>query len=69
MTSKKVLGLILFLGFIVIYSFAAMLLAVHILPDNRWVDLLFYPVVGILWIFPAMKILRFMLPGDPSDQE
>jgi hypothetical protein len=69
MTIKKVIALICFLAFIIVYSFAAMLLAVHVLPDNRWVELLFYPVVGILWIFPAMKILRFMLPGADADQQ
>lgn len=67
MTQKKIIGLFAFLLFIVVYSFAVMLLAVHYLPDNRWIELLFYPIVGVVWIFPAMKILRFMLPGADED--
>lgn len=67
MHKRKILGLFLFLALIVIYSFAAMLFAVHLLPDNRWVELAFYPVVGVIWIFPAMKIVRLMLPGKDEE--
>ncbi|OUR80712.1 hypothetical protein A9Q83_00260 [Alphaproteobacteria bacterium 46_93_T64] len=67
MKNRKVIGLFLFLAFVVIYSFAAMLLAVHVLPDNKWAELAFYPIVGVVWIFPAMKIVRLMLPGDETE--
>jgi len=66
MHRRKILGLVLFLVLVVVYSFAAMLVAVHLLPDNKWAELAFYPVVGVVWIFPAMKIVRLMLPGDPE---
>ncbi|WP_169567166.1 DUF2842 domain-containing protein [Sneathiella limimaris] len=68
MKRKKLLGLFLFLVFITVYVFAVMLLAVHVLPDNRWVELIFYPIAGIVWIFPAKSLVRLMLPGDDSSQ-
>ena len=64
MKRRKLLGLVLFLIFITVYIFSAMLLAIHILPDNRWVEMVFYPIVGVIWIFPAMRIIRMMLPGE-----
>lgn len=64
MKRRKLLGLVLFLIFITVYIFSAMLLAVHVLPDNRWVELVFYSIAGVIWIFPAMKLIRMMLPGE-----
>ena len=64
MKRRKLLGLVLFLIFITVYIFSAMFLAVHVLPDNRWVELVFYPIAGVIWIFPAMKLIRMMLPGE-----
>ncbi|GLQ05373.1 DUF2842 domain-containing protein [Sneathiella chinensis] len=64
MKSRKIAGLLLLLVLLTVYPLGVMLLAVNILPDNRWVELLFYPVAGILWIFPAMKIIKWMQSGQ-----
>jgi predicted membrane channel-forming protein YqfA (hemolysin III family) len=69
MKTRKLIGLLAVLIFITLYCFAGMLLAVNFLPDNRWVELVFYPVVGILWIFPVMKIIRFMEYTGDADAE
>jgi len=67
MKPPKVLLLLLFVAFVIVYSFVAMLIAIKIIPDAWWAELMFYPVAGILWIFPAMKILRPLLPGNIQD--
>jgi uncharacterized protein DUF2842 len=58
--TRKFIGLLLILVLIVVYSFAAMLIAVHLLPENKLVELMYYAIVGIGWIFPAMWIIRWM---------
>jgi len=65
--SRKAFGMLLILIFLTVYCFGAMLLAVNFLPDNRWVQLIFYPIAGVLWIFPVMKIVDFMQPPEDDD--
>jgi uncharacterized membrane protein len=51
---KKLIGTVLILFWIVIYSLIAMRLAVAILPGANWlVSLLFYAAAGLLWIIPV----------------
>lgn len=64
MKMRKLAGLMLLLLLVVVYSFGAMLIAVHLLPESRVAEFVYYPVVGILWIFPAMKIVKWMQPAE-----
>ena len=59
------LGLILGLG---LYALLVMRLAIAVLPDNRIAEALFYLVTGIVWIFPAAKLTKWMqdLPPVPD---
>ncbi|WP_169543398.1 DUF2842 domain-containing protein [Sneathiella aquimaris] len=66
MNGRKLAGLMLLLLLVVVYSFAGMLMAIHLLPDSKWAELIYYPVIGIMWIFPAMKIIAWMQPKDPE---
>jgi uncharacterized membrane protein len=51
---KKLIGTVLILFWIVIYSLIMMRLAVAILPEAGWlVSLLFYAAAGLLWIIPV----------------
>jgi uncharacterized membrane protein len=51
---KKLIGTVLILLWITIYSLIVMRLAVDILPEANWfVTLLFYAVSGLLWIIPV----------------
>jgi uncharacterized protein (DUF983 family) len=60
--SRRFLGVILLLVFVVAYAFMSMLVAIALLPDQpQWVHLLYYTVAGLLWAFPAMQIIRHML--------
>jgi hypothetical protein len=51
-----------------IYALLATRLAVAILPDQWAIDLLYYIVAGTLWIFPAIRLTRWMqdLPPPPD---
>lgn len=64
MKMRKLTGLLMLLLLVVVYSFGAMLIAVNLLPESRLVDFIYYPVVGVLWIFPAMKIVKWMQPAE-----
>lgn len=67
MTSRKIIGICLLLVLLAFYSAGAMMLAVNFLPDSRWAELAYYPLAGILWIFPAMKIIRWMQPAEQDE--
>ncbi len=61
---RKVVGLIVLIVLLIVYSFAAMQIAVNFLPESRWAELVYYPLVGVIWIFPAMKIVKWMQQSD-----
>ncbi|MEH6404879.1 MAG: DUF2842 domain-containing protein [Sneathiella sp.] len=67
MTSRKIAGLCILLALLLFYSAGAMMLAVNYLPDSRWAELAYYPFAGVLWIFPAMKIIKWMQPPENED--
>ncbi len=51
---KKLIGTILILLWIMVYSLIVMRLAVDILPGANWLlSLLFYAAAGLLWIIPV----------------
>jgi hypothetical protein len=52
-TAVLVLGLI-------VYSLLVMRLAVDVLPEHWAVQAVFYLVAGVLWIFPAARLTRWM---------
>jgi len=37
-----------------------MYIAVNFLPESKIAELIYYPVAGVIWIFPAMKIVKWM---------
>jgi uncharacterized protein YacL len=55
-------GLILGLA---IYALLVMRLAIAVLPDNQLVQAIFYLVTGIVWIFPAAKLTKWMQDLPP----
>ena len=51
---KKLIGTVLILLWILVYSLIAMRLAVAILPEAGWLtSLVFYAAAGLLWIIPV----------------
>jgi len=62
MKIRKFTGLVVLLVLLSVYCLLCMYIAVNWLPDSKLAELVYYPVVGVIWIFPAMKIVKWMQP-------
>ncbi|WP_028465567.1 MULTISPECIES: DUF2842 domain-containing protein [Nisaea] len=49
-------GIIMIVGLIA-YIAGVVTVANHMLPQHWLAELLFYPVAGFLWIFPAIRLI------------
>lgn len=59
--TKKLIGTILILVWIVIYSLLAMSVGVHVLPHaNGFLVFLYYLLAGTLWIIPVGLLFPWM---------
>jgi hypothetical protein len=60
--TRKLVGAILLLILIAVYSLLAMLAAVvlQVNEANKSVELLYYVVAGLLWVLPAGLIIKWM---------
>lgn len=57
--AKRTLAMALIITWIVFYCGLAVRLSEWLLPVHWTVDLLFYLVAGIAWIFPVRRLLRW----------
>ncbi|MEM8855048.1 MAG: DUF2842 domain-containing protein [Pseudomonadota bacterium] len=61
MRLRKLIGTVITVVFLVIYSFMAMLLAVRLLPGTSGlVQLAYYSVAGLLWVVPVGALISWM---------
>ena len=60
MSVRKITGLLALLILLSIYSLLCMYIAVNFLPESKIAEIIYYPVAGVIWIFPAMKIVKWM---------
>jgi len=59
--TKKLIGAIVILIWLPIYSLAATGVAMHVLPHARWfVTFLYYALAGTLWIVPIGLMFPWM---------
>lgn len=59
--TRTLVGTALLAVFLVVYALAAMAAAVMLqVIDNRWVEVAYYALAGLLWIFPAGLLIRWM---------
>ena len=59
--TKKLIGTILMLIWLIIHALVVSALAVRILPNAAWyVSLLFYVIAGLFWIVPIGLALPWM---------
>ena len=66
--TKKLIGAVLSLIWLVIYALFATGLAVRILPHAAWyVSLLFYALAGLLWMVPIGLALPWMYAEPKHD--
>ncbi|MBE7184999.1 MAG: DUF2842 domain-containing protein [Methylobacterium mesophilicum] len=65
---KKLIGTVLLIVLVIVYAVLATLIAVAQLSEaGPLVHLLYFFLTGILWIVPAMLIIKWMI-GKPEDQ-
>jgi hypothetical protein len=55
---------ILILG-LAVYAALVVMVATLLLPDRIVIDMVFYPVAGTLWIWPAARLTRWMNHAAP----
>lgn len=69
MRLKKLIGTILLVALVVIYALVATAVAVARLSDSgALVHLAFFLLTGVLWVLPAMGIIKWlMLPPRPKN--
>lgn len=66
---KKFAGMILLLVFLAFWALFTVAVAIKVLPDANWfVELLFYAVMGIVWIFPVRYLMVWMNTPGPGDE-
>lgn len=63
---RKFIGTIVIVTLVIVYALTATMLATLVL-DNRpwWAALVYFIVTGLLWIIPAMAIIKWMA-GPPA---
>ena len=66
MRMRKLIGTILLLVMITVYSLLAMMVAVvlQVNTTSDWVELVYYVVAGLLWVVPAAWIIWWMSRED-----
>lgn len=63
--TRKLVGAIALLVFLAVYALAAMMVAVVLqVSASKLVELIYYPVAGLLWVLPAMWLVRWMQRPD-----
>lgn len=64
--TRKFFGTIGLLVLATVWSLLGMALAqMPVVQDSKWVQALFYVVVGLGWVLPAMPIVSWMSRPDP----
>jgi Protein of unknown function (DUF2842) len=62
---RKFIGTILLLALVAVWSLLAMALAQFLLASaNGWIAALYYVVVGLGWVLPAMPLVSWMSRPD-----
>ena len=66
MRTRKLIGTILLLLLIVVYSLGAMAVAMVLQMQNanKIIELIYYLVAGTLWVIPAAIIIKWMQKWD-----
>lgn len=58
---RKLIGTVLLIFIVCLYALLATMIAVAQLAESHWsIHLLYFAVTGLLWIVPAMFIIKWM---------
>lgn len=68
-STRKLIGMIILVTFIGVYSLLVMALGASRLTNSGWaVSLAFYAGAGLLWVPPAGLIIRWMQKPSPPNR-
>jgi len=66
-TYRKIIGAFLILILMALYALlATTFAAANLAQASGWVHLIYFLLTGILWILPAMLLIKWMLKPDKS---
>jgi hypothetical protein len=69
MRTRKLVGAVLLLVLLVVWVLLGMVLAQNqLMAESRLLAALYYVVVGIAWVLPAMPIVRWMVRPDRAGE-
>ena len=60
--TRRFVAAVATMAFLAFYVWLVTIIA-DILPDGFWIDLIFYPVVGIAWGIPLIPLLKWAERG------
>jgi uncharacterized membrane protein len=63
---RKFLGMLALLGGLAVYILIAMLIGVRLAGSHWALELVFYVVAGIVWVFPVRYLMVWMQRPDPD---
>jgi hypothetical protein len=64
---RKLIGTVAILAIVIVYAFVAMALAEsRIVEAPKAIQVVAYAVLGLLWIFPCMPLIRWMERPEPE---
>ena len=65
--TRKLIGIVLLLVLVFLYALIATTIAVAQLAQSpSWVHFLYFLLTGVLWVVPAMFIIKWMLRPDKT---
>jgi protein-S-isoprenylcysteine O-methyltransferase Ste14 len=68
-TLRKLIGTVMIIVLVLVYAFLAVLVASATLGKAHWsVHLAYFFVTGLLWVLPAMWIIKWMHRPDRPKQ-
>jgi len=68
-TLRKLIGTVLILALVVLYALVATTIATHKLADSSGlIHLLYFLFTGVLWVVPAMFLIKWMQKPDKTDK-
>jgi hypothetical protein len=63
--TRKLVGAIVLLVYLAFYALAAMMVAIVLqVNGSKVAELIYYPVAGLLWVLPAMWLIKWMQRPD-----
>jgi len=67
MRTRKLIGTIALLAFVIAYAFAAMMVAITLQVNaSKFAEVAYYIVAGLAWVVPAGALIWWMQKPDPE---